>query len=70
MKMYYKLTVTATIPQDVKVSFVNAFCLMEVKAGRKWFTFYGMTSDIETACDLLNAEGYTAKKTWYRGGKL
>lgn len=70
MKMYYKLTVTAEIPHDVKMAFVHAFCLMEVRDGYKWVTFYGLTDDIETACDLLNAEGYTAKKTWYKGGKL
>lgn len=67
MKYYYKLTVTATIPHEVKVAFVNAFALMEVCNGYKWVTFYGISDDIVTACDLLNAEGYTAKKTWYKG---
>lgn len=70
MRMYYKLVVSAEMPHDVKVAYVNAFCLMEVKAGRKWITFYGMTDDIETACELLVAEGYTARKVWYKGGKL
>lgn len=66
MKIYYKLTVTATIPHDVEVSFVNAFCLMIVSRGYKWVTFYGASDDIETACDLLNAEGITAKKTFLK----
>ena len=70
MKMYYKLIVTADIPHDVKVAFVNAFCLMEVCNGWKWITFYGVTDDIKTACDLLNAEGYNSRKTWYKGGKI
>ena len=70
MKMYYKLVVTAEMPHNVKMAFVHAFNLMEVCDGRKWVTFYGMTSDIETACDLIMAEGYTARKVFYRGGKL
>lgn len=70
MKMYYKLTVTAEIPYDVKIAYIHAFCLMEVSNGKKWITLYGMTDDIVTACDLLNAEGYIAKKTWYKGGNL
>ena len=67
MKYYYKLTVTATIPHETKVAFVNAFALMEVSHGYKWITFYGVSDDIVTACDLLTAEGYTAKKTWFKG---
>ena len=70
MKMYYKLTVTAEIPYNVKMAFIHAFYLMEACKGWKWITLYGASDDIETACDLLNAEGYTAKKTWYKGGKL
>lgn len=67
MKLYYKLTVSANIPHKVKVSFVNAFQLMEVSCGRKWISFYGASSDIETAYDLLKDEGFTVKKTWMRG---
>ena len=66
MRIYYKLTVTAEIPHNVKVSFVNAFRLMEVSKGYKWVTFYGASDDIMTACDLLNDEGITAKKTFLK----
>lgn len=66
MKIYYKLTVTAIIPHDVRVAFINAFRLMVASEGYKWITFYGASEDIETACDLLNEEGYLAKKTWMR----
>lgn len=66
MKLYYKLTISADTPRAVIVAFVNAFCLMEVSHGKKWVTFYGTPDDIVTACDLLNEEGYIAKKTWLR----
>ena len=66
MKLYYKLTVSADVPHAVKVAFVHAFCLMEVSHGRKGVTFFGLPDDIIAACDLLNEEGYMAKKIWLR----
>ena len=66
MRIYYKLAVTVEIPHNVKVSFVNAFRLMEVSKGHKWITFYGESDDIVTACDLLNDEEITAKKTFLK----
>ena len=70
MKMYYKLTASVAMPHDMKTQFIHSFNLMEVKSGRKWVTFYGMSDDIVTACDLINENGFAAKKTWYKNAKL
>lgn len=66
MKIYYKLTVTATIPHEIEVAHIQAFYLMQISRGRKWITFVGAPDDIVAAYDSLKEYGYMVKKVWLR----
>lgn len=66
MKLYYKLIITATVPHDIEIAHVHAFCLLEISRGYKWITYCGLPDDIVAAYDSLKEYGYMVKKVWLR----